>query len=92
MRKTEKSTAGAQDLQQVVQFPHSYHLLLQVNLSVQVVTLKIRDKMHKPLQHHNINIDQNLKKSVSYQIVESRKFLSLKRIVRNKSAFSIFDK
>lgn len=44
MRKTEECTAGAQDLQQVVQFPHSYHLLLQVHLGVQVVTLKITDK------------------------------------------------
>lgn len=60
MRKTEESTAGAQDLQQVVQFPHSYHLLLQVHLCVQVVTLKITDKMHKPLQHTNVNIHLNL--------------------------------
>ncbi len=51
MRKTEESAAGAQDLQQMVQFPHSHHLLLQVHLCVQVVSLKITNKMYKQPQY-----------------------------------------
>lgn len=40
MRQVEKAAAGAQDLQQVVQFPQSDHLLLYIHLTAEVVTLK----------------------------------------------------
>lgn len=63
MRKTEESAAGAQDLQQVVQFPHSYHLLLQVHLCVQVVTLKMtcinHASIHLNLQKKSLKIITN---------------------------------
>lgn len=39
IRQTQESTAGQNDFQQMVQFSESDHLLLQINLCVQVITL-----------------------------------------------------
>lgn len=46
MRQVEKAAAGAHDLQQVVQFPQSDHLLLYIHLTAEVVTLKIIMQKH----------------------------------------------